>query len=93
MHQPPPSMKLEYGQSSQQSCFDQLKGASETRNNYDKDANGSALYSPTKPTSTPTKIELRSQETSEAGNKGKLKSTKIVQSLIDMNYCECLSGC
>ena len=72
MHQPPPSMKMEYGQSSNQSSFDKLKGIVETGNDYDKDPSGGAQYSPTKPTSTPTKPELRSQETSEAANKGKL---------------------
>ena len=95
MHQPPPSMKLEYGQCSNQSksSFDQLKGVVETRNDYDKDPSVEALYSPTKPTSTPTKTELRSQDFSEAATKGKLSRTKIMQRVIDMNYCECTSGC
>ena len=76
MHQPPPPINLEYGQTSEQSYLGQLKGAVENPSCYDKDSKNSNLYSPTKPTCTPTKVQLSSQGTSEVEDKGKLNTRR-----------------
>lgn len=75
MHQPPPSMKLEYGQAASQLGSDQTvkydgdyRGGKE-ENSSSTDGSENVLYSPTKPTTTPTKVH---QRCSDVSNKGKL---------------------
>ena len=74
MHQPPPSMKMEYGQAAGQVDFGQKVehdgeyGGDTEKNSSSTDGSGSKPYSPTKPTTTPTKVE----QCPEMVNKGKL---------------------
>lgn len=76
IHQPPPLMKPEYGQSSNQPNFEMRDAVGERYIN-DNDQGGRTLYSPTKPTTTPTKTEVKSQETSKFENKVLLTECKF----------------
>ena len=73
MHQPPPSMNQEYGQEPNPLGYNHVQSGNlseEFGNNID--SSGNTLYSPTKPTVTPTKIDMNVRETPKNENKGKL---------------------
>ena len=73
---PPPPIAPEYGPSSQLP----LLGHSSVEQSFGSDAkpSKSTLYSPTKPTTTPTKSEVKSEDTLSAGNKGKLVNERNI---------------
>ena len=73
MHQPPPGMNPEYGQEPNPLGYNHVQSGNhieEFGNN--NGASGNTLYSPTKPTVTPTKIEMNVGKSPKNENKGKL---------------------
>ena len=93
IHKPPPPMKLEYCQGSNQPNFSNIKNTVGERRGNDYDPIESTMYSPTKPTSTPTKMEGQPLAASNFDTKGKLVRIEKVQNIYLMNYYGYLTGC
>lgn len=71
IRQPPPSLNLEYGQEPDSLDYKQLHSGNHSQQ-FGSNSSGSTLYSPTRPTVTPTKIDMNVGETPKNENKGKL---------------------